>query len=82
MKYEIKKIRDAKKGLGIGYNNCFSRTNEIFENCGMKNPQLNTNTPFSLQVLGEMYGSKRMFIPKGNFQSLPAALDNFKDLSK
>jgi len=82
MKYEIKKIRDAKKGLGIGYNNCFSRTNEIFENCGMKNPQLNTNTPFSLQVLGEMYGSKRMFIPKDNFQSLPAALDNFKDLSK
>ncbi|GJL38533.1 hypothetical protein TUM17576_53530 [Enterobacter hormaechei] len=48
--------------------------NEIFENCGMKNPQLNTNTPLNLQVLDEFYGSKIIFIPKGDFQHLPESL--------
>lgn len=82
MKEEVNKIRESKEGLGIAYNNCFSRTNEIFEKCGMKNPQVNTNTPLSLQVLGEIYGSKRVFIPKGNFQTLPNSLENFKNLEK
>jgi hypothetical protein len=82
MRETVNKIRESKQGLGIAYNNCFSMTNEIFENCGMRNPQLNTNTPLSLQVLGEFYGSKRIFIPKGDFQHLPESLKNFRDLVK
>lgn len=82
MKEEVDKIREDREKLGIIYNNCFSRTNDVFEKCGMNNPQLNTNTPLSLQVLGELYGSQRIFMPKGDFQTLPATLESFKDLKK
>ena len=82
MKEEANKIRESKQGLGIAYNNCFSRTNAIFAKCGMTNPHLNTNTPISLQVLGEFYGSERIFIQKGEFQGLPERFINFRDLNE
>lgn len=42
----INKAKDIEKAL----DNCFSRTNQIFEACGYSNPVMNTNSPTSIQV--------------------------------
>ncbi|VEA62816.1 protein RhsA [Salmonella enterica subsp. salamae] len=59
-------------------NNCFSRTNMIFEACGFSNPSMNTNTPISLQVLGELYGSQKYIMPKGPFTGFPFEFQEVK----
>ncbi|HIH6018395.1 TPA: hypothetical protein ACYRQL_004764, partial [Escherichia coli] len=59
-------------------NNCFSRTNMIFEACGFSNPSMNTNAPISLQVVGELYGYQRYFMPKGPFTGFPFEFQEVK----
>ena len=38
---------------------------------------MNTNSPASLQVLGRLYGSNNIMIPKGKFLGLPPELNIF-----
>ncbi|EFN8165852.1 RHS repeat protein, partial [Escherichia coli] len=54
------------------------RTNMIFEACGFSNPSMNTNAPISLQVLGELYGYQRYFMPKGPFTGFPFEFQEVK----
>jgi RHS repeat-associated protein len=71
---EAKNITKNQGELGIAIDNCFSRTNQIFDKCGYSNPVLYTNMPESIPVLGELYGSGRVTMPKGPFTELPPSL--------
>ncbi|MFS6892580.1 RHS repeat-associated core domain-containing protein [Escherichia coli] len=73
-----KKLKTINLGPLPVANNCFSRTNMIFEACGFSNPSMNTNAPISLQVLGELYGYQRYFMPKGPFTGFPFEFQEVK----
>ncbi|MBA3109884.1 RHS repeat-associated core domain-containing protein, partial [Salmonella enterica] len=79
---KAKDIDKNLKTINIGplpiANNCFSRTNMIFEACGFSNPSMNINSPLSIQVLGELYGSQRYVIPKGPFTEFPFEFQEIK----
>ena len=68
---KAKDIEKSQEKLGIALDNCFSRTNQIFEACGYSNPVMNTNSPISIQVLGELYGTHKYVLEKGPFTKLP-----------
>ena len=70
------KAKEMDKNQGLLFDNCYSRTNAIFEACGFINPHMNTNSPASLQVLGGLYGSHNIIIPKGDFLGLPPELND------
>lgn len=76
------KAKEMDRHQGLFVDNCYSRTNAIFEACGFINPHMNTNSPVSLQVLGGLYGSQHIMIPKGNFLSLPPELNGFSSGGK
>lgn len=69
------KAKEMGKNQGLFFDNCYSRTNAIFEACGFTNPHMNTNSPASLQVLGGLYGTQHIMIPKGDFLGLPPELN-------
>ncbi|EPD1465986.1 TPA: RHS repeat protein, partial [Escherichia coli] len=73
-----KKLKTINLGPLPVLNNCFSRTNMIFEACGFNNPSMNTNAPISLQVLGELYGYQRYIMPKGPFTGFPFEFQEVK----
>ncbi|ENU2889582.1 TPA: RHS element core protein, partial [Escherichia coli] len=73
-----KKLKTINLGPLPVANNCFSRTNMIFEACGFNNPSMNTNAPISLQVLGEFYGYQRYIMPKGPFTGFPFKFQEVK----